>query len=98
MKIETLEPETNKSEANPRVVPEAEWLVARKDLLTREKELTRLRDEVSRHRRGLPWVKVAKEYIFDGPGGKEKIGDLFEGRSHMDVYHFMLWSGLGAGF
>jgi hypothetical protein len=54
MKIETLEPKTDASEVNPKVVSEAEWLVARKDLLTREKELTRLRDEVSRHRRELP--------------------------------------------
>src|SRR5437899_11766756 len=77
MKIETLEPETNKSEANPRVVSKAEWLVARKDLLTREKELTRLRDEVSRHRRELPWVRVDKEYIFDGADGKAKLAGHF---------------------
>ena len=68
MKTETMEPETDASETNPsKVVSEAEWLVARKDLLTREKELTRLRDEVSRHRRELPWVKIEKEYVFDGP-------------------------------
>src|SRR5439155_9664814 len=59
MKIETMEPKTGASEVSAsKVVSEAEWLVARKDLLTREKELTRLRDEVSRHRRELPWVKV----------------------------------------
>ena len=56
MKTETMEPKTDKSEMNPRVVSEAEWLVARKDLLTREKELTRLRDKVSRHRRELPFL------------------------------------------
>jgi predicted dithiol-disulfide oxidoreductase (DUF899 family) len=90
MKIETLEPKTDKSEVNPaKVVPEAEWLVARKDLLTREKELTRLRDEVSCHRRELPWVKVNKEYVFDGPDGKETLADLFAGRSQLIVYHFM---------
>jgi predicted dithiol-disulfide oxidoreductase (DUF899 family) len=67
MEIEELERKTDKSEINPaKVVPEAEWLVARKDLLTREKELTRLCDEVSRHRRELPWVKIEKEYVFDG--------------------------------
>ena len=89
MKTETLEPRTNNSEVNPRLVSEAEWLVARKDLLTREKELTRLRDEVSRHRRELPWVKVDKEYVFDGPHGKETLADLFEDRSQLIVYHFM---------
>src|SRR4029450_9097500 len=94
MKTETLEPQTEKSEVNPsKVVSEAEWQVARKDLLTREKELTRLRDEVSRHRRELPWVKVDKEYIFDGPDGKEALADLFEGRSQLIVYHFMFAPG-----
>ncbi len=90
MKIETLETKTDKSEVNPsKVVSEAEWLVARKDLLTREKELTRLRDEVSRHRRELPWVKVKKQYVFDGPNGQETLTDLFDGRSQLIVYHFM---------
>jgi predicted dithiol-disulfide oxidoreductase (DUF899 family) len=90
MKIETLETKTDKNEVNPsKVVSEAEWLVARKDLLTREKELTRLRDEVSRHRRELPWVKVEKQYVFDGPNGKESLADLFHGRSQLIVYHFM---------
>ncbi len=90
MKIETLETETDKSEVNPsKVVSEAEWLVARRDLLTREKDLTRLRDEVSRHRRELPWVKVEKQYVFDGPNGKETLVDLFDDRSQLIVYHFM---------
>ena len=87
--IETLERKTDTNEANPKVVSEAEWLVARKDLLTREKELTRLRDEVSRHRRELPWVKVEKQYVFDGPNGKETLADLFDDRSQLIVYHFM---------
>src|SRR5439155_13163639 len=91
MKTDTLEPRTIASEANPKVVSEAEWLVARRDLLTREKELTRLRDEVSRHRRELPWVKVDKKYVFDGPDGNETLVDLFDGRSQLIVYHFMLW-------
>src|SRR5438093_4379881 len=97
MKIETLESKTNESEVNPRVVSQAEWLVARKDLLTREKELSRLCDEVSRHRRELPWVKVEKEYIFDGPDGKETLADLFEDRSQLIVYHFMLGPGWEEG-
>jgi predicted dithiol-disulfide oxidoreductase (DUF899 family) len=90
MKIETLEIKTDKSEVNPsKVVSEVEWLVARKDLLTREKDLTRLRDEVSRHRRELPWVKVKKQYVFDGPNGREALRDLFEDRTQLIVYHFM---------
>ena len=65
MKTETMELKTKAKETNPsRVVSEGEWQVARKDLLTREKELTRLRDEVSRHRRELPWVKVEKRIRF----------------------------------
>jgi predicted dithiol-disulfide oxidoreductase (DUF899 family) len=98
MKTEELVLETDKREINPaKVVSEAEWLVARKDLLTREKELTRLRDEVTRHRRELPWVKVDKKYIFDGPNGKETLADLFDGHSQLIVYHFMLGPGWEEG-
>jgi predicted dithiol-disulfide oxidoreductase (DUF899 family) len=89
MKIDTMESKTHATETDPKVVSEAEWLVARRDLLAREKELTRLRDKVSRHRRELPWVKVGKEYVFDGPNGKETLVDLFDGRSQLIVYHFM---------
>jgi predicted dithiol-disulfide oxidoreductase (DUF899 family) len=98
MKIETMELETDTTEMNrSRIVSEAEWLVARKDLLTREKDLTRLRDEVSRHRRELPWVKIEKEYVFDGPNGKQTLADLFDGRSQLIVYHFMLGPGWEEG-
>jgi len=98
MKIETMEPKTNTSELNPsKVVSRDEWLIARKDLLTREKELTRLRDEVSRHLRELPWVKIDKEYVFDGPDGKETLADLLDGRSQLIVYHFMLGPGWEEG-
>src|SRR5439155_1467189 len=62
-----------------------------------EKELTGLRDEVSRHRRELPWVKVEKEYVFDGPDGKETLADLFEDRSQLIVYHFMFAPGWEEG-
>jgi predicted dithiol-disulfide oxidoreductase (DUF899 family) len=89
VKIDTMEPKTPATETDPKVVSEAEWLVARRDLLAREKELTRLRDEVSRHRRELPWVKIEKEYVFDGPNDKETLADLFEDRSQLVVYHFM---------
>jgi len=74
---------------HPKVVSQAEWLVARKELLRKEKELTRLRDEISRQRRELPWEKVEKQYVFDGPKGKEALADLFDGRSQLIVYHFM---------
>jgi predicted dithiol-disulfide oxidoreductase (DUF899 family) len=98
MKSETMEPKTGATEVNPsKVVSREQWLVARKDLLTREKELTRLRDEVSRHRRELPWVKIGKEYVFDGPDGRETLADLFEGRSQLIVYHFMLGPGWEEG-
>jgi predicted dithiol-disulfide oxidoreductase (DUF899 family) len=98
MKIEEMESKTEKNEMNPsKVVPRDEWLVARKDLLTREKELTRLRDEVSRHRRELPWVKIDKEYVFDGQDGRKTLADLFDGRSQLIVYHFMLGPGWEEG-
>ena len=73
---------------HPIVSPE-EWLTARKTLFAKEKELTRLRDELSRQRRELPWEKVDKNYVFDGPQGKESLADLFAGRSQLIVYHFM---------
>ena len=98
MKIEEMESKTEKNEMNPsKVVPRDEWLVARKDLLTREKELTRLHDEVSRHRRELPWVKIDKEYVFDGQDGRKTLADLFDGRSQLIVYHFMLGPGWKEG-
>src|SRR5438034_14036 len=57
--------------------------------LAREKEFTRLRDQLSRQRRDLPWVKVDKAYVFDGPRGPESLADLFERRSQLVVQHFM---------
>jgi predicted dithiol-disulfide oxidoreductase (DUF899 family) len=96
MKLEEMETET-KQMNRPRIVSEAEWLIARKDLLTREKQLTRLRDEISRHRRELPWVKIDKEYLFDGPDGKETLADLFDGRTQLIVYHFMFGPGWEEG-
>src|SRR5260370_5384591 len=72
-----------------RVVSEAEWLAARKDLLGKEKSFSRQRDALSAARRELPWVRVDKQYVFDAPGGKETLADLFEGRSQLIVYHFM---------
>jgi predicted dithiol-disulfide oxidoreductase (DUF899 family) len=98
MKLQEMEEERSTTQMHqPQIVSEAEWLVARKDLLAREKELTRLRDKLSRHRRELPWVKVEKDYVFDGPNGKETLADLFEGRSQLIVYHFMLGPGWEEG-
>jgi predicted dithiol-disulfide oxidoreductase (DUF899 family) len=74
---------------NHKVVSLNEWLEARKQFLTQEKEFTRLRDQLSQQRRQLPWVKVQKNYVFDGPGGKMALAELFEGRSQLVVYHFM---------
>jgi predicted dithiol-disulfide oxidoreductase (DUF899 family) len=74
---------------NHQVVSPTEWLEARKRLLVKEKEFTQLRDQLSRQRRELPWVRVEKEYIFDSPEGKQTLADLFEGRSQLVVYHFM---------
>jgi predicted dithiol-disulfide oxidoreductase (DUF899 family) len=73
-----------------KVVSRTEWTAARKELLAREKEQTRLRDQLSAERRALPWVKVEKEYVFDAPEGKVTLADLFEGRSQLVVKHFML--------
>jgi predicted dithiol-disulfide oxidoreductase (DUF899 family) len=67
-----------------------EWLDARKALLEREKELTRLSDEVAEQRRSLPWVPVEKEYVFDTNDGPKTLAELFDGRSQLLVYHFML--------
>ena len=72
-----------------KVVSREEWLAARRAFLAKEKEFTRLRDELSRQRRALPWVMVEKAYAFDGPRGRETLADLFDGRSQLVVYHFM---------
>lgn len=72
-----------------RVVSREEWIAARKEHLAKEKEFTRLRDQLSRERRELPWVHVVETYLFDGPSGRETLADLFEGRSQLIVQHFM---------
>src|SRR5260370_36635278 len=74
---------------NPKIVSRVEWLAARKRLLAKEKRLTRERDALAAERRQLPWVKVEKNYVFDSPGGKKTLADLFDGRSQLIVYHFM---------
>ena len=71
------------------VVAHDEWIKARTQLLVKEKEFTRLRDELSRQRRDLPWEPVEKEYVFEGSTGEQTLPDLFDGRSQLIVYHFM---------
>jgi len=70
------------------VVSREEWLTARVKLLAEEKEFTRRRDELTRHCRELPWVRI-EDYVFDGPGGKVRLSDLFRGKSQLIIYHFM---------
>jgi len=72
-----------------KVVSRQEWIKARKELLAREKQLTREADAVADARRALPWVRVEKNYVFDSPSGKHTLADLFGGRSQLIVYHFM---------
>lgn len=80
-----------------KAVSPAEWLAARKELLKKEKEYTRLRDELSRQRRELPWEKVEKKYMFAAANGQESLADLFAGKSQLIVYHFMLGPGWKEG-
>ena len=74
---------------NPQVVTREEWLVARKELLAKEKAATRAKDELSAERRRLPMVEIDKDYVFEGPNGRVGLRDLFEGRRQLIVYHFM---------
>jgi predicted dithiol-disulfide oxidoreductase (DUF899 family) len=74
---------------NHAVVLRDEWLEARKQLLAKEKDFTRLRDQLSQQRRELPWVRVGKDYVFEGPMGKITLPELFAGKSQLIVYHFM---------
>jgi predicted dithiol-disulfide oxidoreductase (DUF899 family) len=79
------------------VVSREEWAVAREELLAREKEHTRLGDELARERRELPWVRVEKEYRFDTDDGTRTLAELFDGRSQLLVYHFMFGPSYQAG-
>lgn len=73
----------------PRVVSREEWLVARKELLSEEKAMTRARDALNTKRRELPMVRIEKSYVFDGPSGEARLDDLFDGRSQLVIQHFM---------
>jgi predicted dithiol-disulfide oxidoreductase (DUF899 family) len=81
----------------PRTVSHEEWIEARKQFLAKEKEFTRLRDELSRQRRELPRERVEKNYVFEGPRGPESLGDLFDNRGQLIVYHFMFGPGWSQG-
>src|SRR5215469_8198035 len=76
-----------------KIVSRKEWIEACRALLAKEKEWTRLRDRLSAERRALPWVRIDKNYVFEGPSGKETLSDLFAGRSQLVIKHFMLGPG-----
>jgi predicted dithiol-disulfide oxidoreductase (DUF899 family) len=80
-----------------KVVSQIDWLAARKKLLLEEKKFSKLRDKLNLQRRKLPWVKVEKEYVFDGPKGKVTLADLFSDKSQLLIYHFMFGPGWGEG-
>jgi predicted dithiol-disulfide oxidoreductase (DUF899 family) len=82
---------------NHPIVSREHWLAERKSLLAREKELTRLRDQVARERRALPWVRIEKDYVFDTPEGPRSLADLFAGRRQLLVQHFMFGPGWEQG-
>ena len=82
---------------NPSIVSAEKWLAARQELLREEKEFTKLRDRLAARRRELPWVKVDKPYFFESPAGPVSLGDLFQARSQLIVYHFMFGPGWEEG-
>lgn len=80
---------TTASPSHPPIVAAADWRAQRVALLEREKEITRLQDAIAAQRRRLPMTKIEKDYEFEGPSGKQRLRDLFEGRDQLIVYHFM---------
>jgi predicted dithiol-disulfide oxidoreductase (DUF899 family) len=85
------------NKANHPVVSGQRWLAERKALLTREKELTHLKDQIASERRALPWVRIEKNYVFDTPAGPRTLAELFEGRRQLVVQHFMFTPGAEQG-
>ncbi len=81
----------------PRIGSREQWLAARLRLLAEEKELTRRSDELARKRQQLPWVRIDKEYRFEGAVGPVTLADLFAGRSQLLIYHFMFGPEYAAG-
>jgi predicted dithiol-disulfide oxidoreductase (DUF899 family) len=92
-----LEREKGENVTDHKIGTEEEWLAAREQLLVREKEHTRLGDDLARQRRELPWVPVEKDYRFQTDDGEKKLSELFQGRSQLLVYHFMFGPSYGAG-
>lgn len=90
MSTQTVE---DTKQADHLVVSREEWLAARKALLVEEKRVTRERDALSAKRRELPWVRVEEDYVFEGPQGKQRLADLFQGRSQLIVHHLMFKPG-----
>jgi predicted dithiol-disulfide oxidoreductase (DUF899 family) len=89
LEADVAQSRTRKGVEKHRVVSHKAWIEARRKFLATEKKFTRLRDGLARQRRALPWEKVDKQYVFDGPKGPETLSELFEGRSQLVVYHFM---------
>jgi predicted dithiol-disulfide oxidoreductase (DUF899 family) len=87
----------HKTMTDHNVVSRAEWQAARDELLRREKEHTRMSDELARERRELPWVAIRKQYLFDSEDGTRTLADLFDGRTQLLVYHFMFGPSYDAG-
>ncbi len=82
---------------NPTVVSPEEWLTARRELLREEKEFSKLRDRLAARRRELPWIRVDRPYVFESPQGRVSLAEMFEARSQLIVYHFMLAPGWEEG-
>ena len=74
-----------------------EWLTARKRLLVKEKKFSKIRDQLNKERRALPWVKLNQEYVFDSPEGKVTLAELFQDKNQLVTYHFMFGPGWGEG-
>lgn len=81
----------------PCIVGDDDWLAARRALMDREKELTRLRDAVAAERRALPWRRIVKDYVFEAPEGRVALADLFGDRTQLLVYHFMFGPDMSEG-
>ena len=75
------------------VVSQDRWIAERRTLMAHEKELTHLRDQIARERHALPWVRIDKDYVFDGPEGRVRLAELFAGRRQLLVQHFMFGPG-----
>jgi predicted dithiol-disulfide oxidoreductase (DUF899 family) len=87
----------NHSFENPTIVSPEKWLAARREFLREEKEFSKLRDRLAARRRELPWVKVDPNYLFESPAGRVSLAEMFEGRSQLIAYHFMLAPGWEEG-